>query len=392
MTVLSLNHVLSLILPVTLCVFLGCLTVGIPLPVLPLYIHETLHFNTFIVGIVLGTQSLAALLSRIWVGPLVDKRGSNFAIHRGLVLASSAGGLYALAFSISAFPKWSLFILLIGRIILGCGESLFVTGALSWGIGRVGLPNSGKVLSWVGVAMYGALGIGAPAGAFLSHYGGFQSVAAAIVVLPIIALFITRALLPMATVAGTKLPFYKVIGLIWQYGTGLALATVGVSTITMFVTLFFEARNWPNSALTVTAFGLAFIGPRLFLGGVPDKLGGARVALVCFVVEALGQLILGLANTPLMAFSGAALTGLGFSLIFPSLGIEAIRRVPVHNRGAALSAFAAFFDIAFMIAGPISGYMAATFGYNALYLLGACLVLSGFFLLLSSRFKSLTVT
>ena len=42
------------------------------------------------------------------------------------------------------------------------GESLVITAALAWGVSLAGRERSGVVMAWVGIAMYGALALGAP--------------------------------------------------------------------------------------------------------------------------------------------------------------------------------------------------------------------------------------
>ena len=90
----------------------------------------------------------------------------------------------------------------------------------------------------------------------------------------------------------------------------------------------------------MSAFGAAFVVARLLFGGLPDRFGGARVAVASAAVAAAGQFGMWLATSSAMAVAAAALTGLGFSLAFPSFGVEAIRRVPPQNRGVALGAYA----------------------------------------------------
>jgi len=46
--------------------------------------------------------------------------------------------------------------LLAARFLQGCGESLVVTGVLSWGVGLVGPDRAGKVMAWIGMAIYDA--------------------------------------------------------------------------------------------------------------------------------------------------------------------------------------------------------------------------------------------
>jgi hypothetical protein len=74
-----------------------------------------------------------------------------------------------------------------------------------------------------------------------------------------------------------------------------------------------------------------------------DKWGGYRVAMVSLAYECSGLIFLWLASVP--AAAGAALTGLGFSLVFRALGVEVVRNIPAHDRGSALGVYTAFVDL-----------------------------------------------
>ena len=75
-----------------------------------------------------------------------------------------------------------------------------------------------------------------------------------------------------------------------------------------------------------------------------------------------------------LAGAGTILAGAGFSLVFPSLGIEAVTQVPAASRGAALGAYVAFFDIGFGLTGPITGVVAGAPGYPSVFVCGALAV------------------
>jgi MFS family permease len=105
------------------------------------------------------------------------------------------------------------------------------------------------------------------------------------------------------------------------------------------------------------------------LGNLPDKIGGYRVALWSLIVEALGQVTVWGAPHEIVALAGALVTGLGCALVYPALGVEALKRVLPANRGSAMGAFSAFLDIAYGLAGPAAGLIAGRFGYAAVYLL-----------------------
>jgi MFS family permease len=93
----------------------------------------------------------------------------------------------------------------------------------------------------------------------------------------------------------------------------------------------------------------------LFLGHTPDKLGGAKVALVCVFIEAGGLALIWFASNPVLAAPGAALTGFGYSLVYPGLGLEAVRRAPTQSRGLAMGAYTVFLDVALGFNSPRAG-------------------------------------
>jgi predicted MFS family arabinose efflux permease len=91
------------------------------------------------------------------------------------------------------------------------------------------------------------------------------------------------------------------------------------------------------------------------------------------VIETLGLALLWLAPSTGVALIGAGLAGVGLSLVYPALGVEAIKRVPDSSRGAGLSAFAVFFDLSLAIAGPLMGAVALNLGYDWIFFCAALL-------------------
>jgi len=359
------------LLPLDIAVFLVYLTIGAPLPVIPLFVHAQLGFDPFVVGLVIGAQAAATLLARPIAGGTVDRRGTKIAVIVGSLICTGAGGFYILAGLLAGNATLSLVAVVLGRLVLGLGDSLFLTGAMAWGVQLGGPANAGKGLMSVGIALYAAMALGAPLGLQISEAGGFASLGLCVAFTPLLACLIASRLPAQPVVAGKRIPLREVFGLIWRPGAGVALSGVGFAVIAAFVPLYYQSRGWSGAAYGLTAFGVAFIVARLFFGGYPDRFGGARVAVACLAIEIVGQGFLWLASQPEVALIGAALTGFGYSLAFPALCLEAVRRVPAQNRGTAIGAYVVWLDLSLASAGPAAGLLVAPLGYPTVYLLGA---------------------
>src|ERR1700722_7637689 len=81
-------------LPITLAVFVGFVTFGLALPVMPLHLHYTLDMSPVVVGVAMGCQFAAALLSRAWSGGLSDTRGGKRTMLLGLPIMAVGGLVY----------------------------------------------------------------------------------------------------------------------------------------------------------------------------------------------------------------------------------------------------------------------------------------------------------
>jgi MFS family permease len=372
-------------LAVIAMLFCGYLAVGLPLPVIPLFVHGKLGFSNLVVGLVIGIQFLATVLTRGYAGHVTDHHGGKRAALQGAAFSALGGVLYMVAAAQGLAPAASLAIVIAGRLVAGLGESQFVTGCVSWAIASVGPQRAGMSMSWTGIAMFAALAIGAPVGMGLYQQLGLQVAMATCIVAPLLAACIAFGAASYVSPAGHRLPFYRVISQIWREGLGLMLQGVGLSGLTAFASLYFAMRGWGHAGLVMTAFGIGFILMRIVFGHLPDRIGGYRVALWSLAIEAIGQAVLWAAPYEVVALAGAFVTGLGCALVFPALGVEALKRVLPANRGSAMGAFVAFLDIAYGIAGPAAGLVAGQFGYPAVYLLGAASAVLGAVLVLISR-------
>ena len=365
----------ALVAPMVVVFVLFGLT-GLAMPVLPLHVHHALGFSTTVVGWTAGSQFAAALATRLWCGHLSDTRGSHAVMRAGLWAASASGVLYLLSLARPVARELSLALLLAGRITLGGAESFVVTGALAWGLARAAPGEAGRVMAWIGIAMYASFAVGAPIGSGLYAWGGFGAVAIAGLLLPWMGLATLRRM-PILPVLPRRIGTDWRAGLrdAWLPGLGLALASLGFAATTTFVPLLLVERGWAPPWMGASAFASAFAAVRVVGGHLPDRWGAGRVALCSVAVEAIGLAMVAAAGGPGWAIAGAALVGAGYSLVYPGYGLQVVRRAAPEVRAVAMGGYTACLDLALGLGGPAFGLVAERAGLSAVFACAALLVM-----------------
>ena len=198
-------------------------------------------------------------------------------------------------------------------------------------------------------------------------------------VLPLMALTLVASLRSVPPSAVESPSIRRVLGAVSVPGLGMVLAAVGFGAISTFASLLFAERGWGLAWVALTALSVAFIMGRVLFGHLPDRIGGARVALGCAVIEAAGLALIWLAPSAMVVFVGAMITGAGYSLVYPGFGVEAVRLAPPEAKGLAMGAFTAFLDIALGVASPVLGLIASHAGLDSVFLVSTVVVLAAVF-------------
>lgn len=358
--------------------------IGLQMAIVPLFVKEQLGFSSALAGFAVSVQYLATFVSRIGAGHRIDTRGPKKVVIAGLFLGAVSGLLIMIAPSMMAWPVGALAVVLLGRIFLGVSESWVATGVIVWNIQRVGVPGTARVISWNGVCSYGGIALGAPVAMIIyqSHaaLGGFWGIGLCCMLMLLLGVpwaWRQVAVKPLSPSTGKRHSFMTVFGQVAPYGMALAAGSIGFGAISSLLTLYFADQNWRGAATALSIFGCVFVLTRFGFTTQITKRGGTIVALVSLLVESLGLCVLAMGHSPLWANIGAALTGAGFSLLFPALGVGAVARTKPENKGIAIGAFSVFLDIAIGLSGPILGFIIPFWGYQGLFLTTALMSLLG---------------
>jgi MFS family permease len=360
------------LLPVLGTVGLVFLVTGASLATLPLYVHTRLGFGADVVGAVAGTQFVCALLSRIWAGRTTDQRGPKRALLIGLAMAMLAGSLYGGSIAFADQPTLALACLFVGRALLGGGESFIITAGQAWGLRMAGPQSAALVIGWAGTALYIGLAAGGPIGGLVYEFRGFAGISVLTVLLPLLMIGgVARLTAPaqLAPAKATSSP--AIIAAVARPGLAMCFAGFGYSSMAFFSVLLFVDQGWEPSWAPFTAFSVALILTRLAFGALPDRLGGARTALIFLALQGAGLAGVMLAGSATVCILASLVAGLGYAFIYPALGREAVRAVQPAQSGAAVAFYSAFLDLSLAVGSPVLGLIAEAAGLRAVFVVSA---------------------
>lgn len=345
--------------------FAGLLGVGAVLPVLPRYIHGPLHHGNVAVGIVIGSYAITGLLLRPVWGRLADTRGRKPMVLSGAIVLAVSGLLY--------LPSAGLAGLIVARLLLGVGEGAVYTSGSAWIVDLAPVERRGRVLGLYGLAVWGGLSVGPLAGEAIYHAAGFHAVWLFAATMPLLgAAIASRVPDPFEPLPHAE-PHPLIAPEAVRPGIAVAMAAVGYAAVATFIVLHLEARGVGHGATVFAVFAAMIVIARLVAGGLPDRFGGARVAIGATLGEAGGLLLIAFAHSLPVALIGGAAMGGAFSLLNPSLMLLAVGGVSQSARGAVMGTFTAFFDAGVGLGAPLAGLAAAITDYEGSFLLAAAI-------------------
>ncbi|PHI96662.1 hypothetical protein BG621_02570 [Parasaccharibacter apium] len=380
------------VMPVVFFNLLVYFVIGLPNAIIGAqFVHNTLGFSTAIAASTISLQYIGTAMGRVIVGHRIDVFGPKAVLRWGLILCTISGLLMCLAALIPTSHLMgmndtaryvALAVALISRLFIGWSESCTSTSVTTWNLRRVGPAHSSVAISWNGVTSYGGIAVGVTVGQWLS--GLLPTIkllpvgifAAALGICGFIILTFYKAIKPLPS-KGKPMSFGLAVKKVLPYGAALAAGSVGFGTVNSFLALYYTENHWTGLGIAFGVFAACFIFMRIFVSGQIDKHGGVPIAYMSLVTEAIAMAVFCLVHNNTGGLIGAALTGAGFSLLFPAMGTMAVKTDGPEFHGILIAAYSIFTDITIVVSSWFMGGLRDHMGWGVMFAVAGVLCVSG---------------
>ena len=350
-------------------------TIGMLLPVLPVFAAGPLDVGSVGVGLAVAAASPTALLFQPLAGRVGDRRGRRLLVISGALVVAGSVAAYTVADTLE--------LLVALRLVSGIGEALIFVGAATIVVDLAPEGRRGEALSLYSLGLWGGLAIGPLLGELVLADDRYDAVwltaagCSAAAALLALALPETR---PDATARAPR-PARLVHPAAIGPGLVLVASVVGFAGFNAFVALYARDLGLSGAGAVFLLFSGIVVGIRIFGRRLPDRLGAKKASGSALVLLAAGLLTIGVWNAPIGLFVGTAVFAVGQALAFPALMTLAVAAAPPTERSSVVGTFSACADVGFAVGALGLGGVAAAVGYEGVFVVGALSSVAGALLL-----------
>jgi len=345
------------------------------MPTLPFYLVEQFHINKSMIGLVVSSYVIAALLIRPFSGYLVD----SFSRKQVYLISFALFVLFCCGYLIAG----SILFMVVLRFMHGLSWGVITTAGNTLAIDLMPSEKRGTGIGFYGLALNLSMAIGPVVGIFLyQHYSFTPLFYTAIIsgsVGMIFVLFIKAPVKPKLIHSPLSLDrFLMVKGI--PVGINLLLVTISYGMIISFAAMYGKDMNASNPGMFYTLLAVGLAGSRVISGKLIDQgklntasLIGVITLSVCFIAFSFWKIWL-------VYYISALVLGLGYGVCFPAFQTIFVNMANHRQRGTANSTFYTAFDLGVGIGMLMAGQIAAVSNLSAAFAFSAmCCILSVLF-------------
>lgn len=331
------------------------------LPTFPFFVTY-LGGDAQTIGLATALFSIASIISRPFVGRMVDTTGRRTVLTLGLIgMALMPMGYFFAAGIASA---------IVLRTAHGIFHAASSNASASWVADIVPPQRMGEGIGMYGLSMAISTAVAPAAGLALMHTFGFRPLFGLATFTAVVALIIGLSIgkrdytLDRGPLRWKQLFERRSLpAAVTQF---FYMMSYGV--IEVYVAIYADSCGLPGAGIYFIFIALATIATRLIMGRRIDRCSESLMVYGGNVTIIAGILLLVFIHTTAAYLFSAILLGYSFGTLQPALQTMAMRPVPSERRGAAGSTFFVAFDLGIALGGYIAGVLVKHFSYDTMFL------------------------
>lgn len=331
------------------------------LPTFPFFVTY-LGGDAVTIGVATALFSLASILSRPFIGWMVDSKGRCTMLMLGLAGMS----LIPMGYFVSAGIATAVVL----RTFHGVFHAASSNSSSTWVTDILPAQRMGEGLGMYGLSMAVSTAVAPAMGLWVMNHWGFQPLFGIAAAVTVLAMLLGASIRPRGYQLSAK-PLR--LGELFEAMSVPAAVTqfffmMAYGVIEVFVAIYAAENGLPDGGIYFIAIALATVATRILMGRAVDIRGEGPMVLVGNLAGFFSVMLLVFGhNTPCYLLS-ALLIGFSFGAVQPSLQTMAMHAVAPQRRGAASSTFFVAFDLGIALGGFLAGVLIEYYGYDVMFL------------------------
>lgn len=339
---------------------------------LPLYAVGALNKTDQEAGLLMSIFLLSAIIVRPFTGKVLDVAGKRrmLWISLGFYLICTAAYFFIKPF------QW----LLILRFIHGIWFSIATTACGAIAADLVPTARRGTGLGYFTMSTNLGVVLGPLIALFLIQAYSFDVLFVLLSLLMIVGALFSLSIPNRNQFKPVKSKKKFSLGDIFELKAipvAFLASLIGLSYASILSYLSIYAQGKGLLGLTGTfflVFAAVMLAARPFTGRLFDIKGPQYILFPGLVLFMIGFIMLAKMHSATMFLIAGAFVGLGYGALVPSLQTLAIQSTNIERSGYATATFYTFFDAGIAAGSYVFGVAAASYGYEAIYLISSALV------------------
>ena len=349
-----------------------------PYVLLPLFLGN-LGYDSFMIGVLMGTASVSGVLIRPWIGVRLDRQGRKplligaaslfVGVNLGYILVDETGPLiYGI------------------RLLHGLSIGPLFAAIMTFAADIIPEERRTEGFAYFGIAGHLSGSISVMLGEWMIWLGGFSALFISGAVMSLIAVIFFSMLsepdfkrLEKSSPSLWEIAKDQRFVVLWIVSLSFSL---GLTSYFIFLKPFAETVGLTNVSFFFTTYSSVAVLIRLFGARLPQQLGEKKVLSISLGCLAIGILMISHLPTIWGLMFTGMLCGTGHGYGFPILSSILIKNTSRKIRGSVITFYTLLFDIGFLIGAPLWGLLVTISGYNMMFLTAALMIIGGILLVL----------